>query len=304
MDSRGEQERDQNGLSALTVAKTLFGITIIGLTFLGVAIFEGWLHDNATLPVLFAAIAVYLATEKWQAILSAQAEEQLKNDVLRLNREIIRDVKKIVGDVTDVRQQVIEHLGKLKEEITDVVSKRVLTVTRVGSHRQGLVYAAERMQNARTVQDTYLRKETDKILTGYPDVADRFYKGMLGVVSRGGSVETICSRNNTGNLKSLLPEVWTFVSEKECHFRFEVWEVDIRNVPMTNLTILTYTDDSREVLFGWNFRNKDDGVVFASKDDTVIRYFDGLYNQLRTISKGIDLNVVFRDNVLALAGPK
>lgn len=52
------------------------------------------------------------------------------------------------------------------------------------------------------------------------------------------------------------------------------------------MIIITY-DESREVLFGWNYNNTDDGIVFGSKDEKVIRYFDSLFDRMKAIASPV-----------------
>lgn len=248
----------------LPVSVFLLLLTTLGLLAIWVGLYVEDLFKDKIVVSLFSIFAIYIITEKVQAIFSARAEDQIRNEVV-----------------------------SLKDEILDSLL-RTLDVRRIGLHSEGLSYAARRMKRAKFIQDTYFRNEQDLVIPAYPDEAAVYYRGLADIIIRGGSVDILCSSHNIPIWNEAMADIKDVLSDQNTMFRVQLRKLDNRDISLINMIILTYEGDSREVIFGWNFRSKNDGVVFSSVEERVIRYFDGLYDELRRVTEPVDLSGYMR----------
>jgi hypothetical protein len=231
--------------SSTRVARFNLFLCIIGLA--GIATFlilQGAFRETFALE-FFIIVALYIITEKVQALLSARSEDKLCRDIV------------------------------------DLTSSKV-EVRCIGTHVEGLQYCTEKMKMVKRFQDTYFRTEADKTNKSHPMVTERFYAAVLDMLARGGSFDCLISIHNMPVYKQLVANIRQRSIENRSHLRLFVRTLDHGDLPLINTQILTYLDDTREVVFGWNFRNADDGLVFSSKEEKIVRYFAGYYEEIRS----------------------
>ena len=80
-------------------------------------------------------------------------------------------------------------------------------------------------------------------------------------------------------LEQIIEPVVSEVAKGGAAARFQVRSLD-HTTALIRIQILTYTANDAEVVFGWNFSEKDVGRVFSSRDAKLVRYFADLYSRL------------------------
>ncbi len=254
----GEAETNITEGQSTSVETAFFVLSILGLVGVVAAFYFEQMKGHEA--AILGAIVVYIVTEKYQA-------------------------KKSVGNQEILKQQVTA----LTKEISSQLAKSI-PCTAIGGHEQGLRYAVKMMETAIAVKDTYLRQEEDRVLPEIGEAASLFLNG-LARVARNGTVQVIYSDNNEAVLRTLWSQVPELIARINSpgSFRIKMRHKNITDMPIVNLIILTYPGNRGEVLFGWNYRgNADDGQVFASKDEGLVRYFEEFYRQLWEVSVPID----------------
>ncbi|MGE0290442.1 MAG: hypothetical protein AB7F35_25450 [Acetobacteraceae bacterium] len=262
-------ERQLFSPQALSVAKKERDFTAVPrlmliLSVMAIAVLAFHLYENRVFVEpgagqIFLLLSAYIVTEKIQAYYSAKSEEEIRNDI------------------TSTRVAIVETIGNSVE-------------TRyIGTHTEALEYCLSKYRSATRIKDTFFRTERDMTLLGHRDVIDQYYRVVLDFIKSGGSMELILSNHNVDTLPLFARDLVDYVVDHEMSVRFQMRSLDHGNAPLINMVIITY-NDSREVLFGWNFNNTEDGIVFSSRDEKVIRYFDSLFNEMRSISHKVPLS--------------
>jgi hypothetical protein len=222
-----------------------FLISMLGLAGIGAfMVLQGDFRDRHILE-FFAVLALFFISEKVQGFFAARSEDKLWRDMVELTASSI-----------DVRC--------------------------IGTHAQGMEYCAEQMKHARAFRDTFFRTEEDKINLSHSEATERFCRAILEMVrDRHGSFDCLVSNVNKSMFKRLVAPIRDELIATGTHLRFQVHTVDHGAVPLIGIQILTYPDGPAEVVFGWNYHNHDDGVVFASKDERLVEYFSHYYAAIR-----------------------
>jgi hypothetical protein len=210
---------------------------------------DGIFHERAIL-VLFSVLVIYIVSEKVQGFFSARAEDQSR------------------AEIKTMRDQTLE-----------LMSKR-LEVVCIGSHTDAFEYCMTRRKHLKRLQDTYFRTEPDNTLISFPLVKGLYHEN-LELLLRGGSIDVLVSNNNISAFNEVVDDIRNEIINSQKRLKFYPRILDQKKIPLINIQIMTYTDDSREVLFGWNFRNADDGLVFSSKEERIVRYYSSLYEETR-----------------------
>jgi hypothetical protein len=210
---------------------------------------------------MFALLAALFATERLQSYFGAKGEEIFLEN-LRSEVEGIRD-----------------DLKTKTAELTNTMSRTFQTKT-IGSHTQGFRYVVDRLHAANRMKDTFFRIEEDQILFGHSLDTTQYMDACLDLLKRGGSIEFIFSKVNRDVALKVNAQIIDYIRNYKIFGRWQGFELDHQDTPVINLIILSY-DDFREVLFGWNYSNTDDGLVFSSTNERVVQYFDALFDRMR-----------------------
>jgi hypothetical protein len=251
-------------VAALMLILSLLAIMVLGLEFFVV-------HGPAgeTTILLFSLLAAYFITEKFQSFFAAKSEERVREEI-RQDVILIRD-----------------GLDSKSSELMRTIEKS-FEMKCIGSHAEAFRYVISRLHGVDRMKDTFFRVEEDQVLSGHSEDTKGYMGACLEVLKRGGSIEFIFSKVNHNVALAVANDMIDYVNEKKSFIRWQGFELEHGSTPMINLILLTYRD-YREVLFGWNYSNTDDGIVFSSTDEKVVRYFDALFDRMRASASRVNI---------------
>jgi hypothetical protein len=249
-------------ISLLLLILSLLAIAALGLHFF-------ILHKPAgdTEILVFSLLAGLFITEKFQSFFAAKGEERVLGG---LREDVVA-----IRDGLDIKSSELMRTMEKSFEMKCV-----------GSHTEAFRYVVSRLHGVDRMKDTFFRVEEDQVLSGHADDTKEYMGACLELMKRGGSIEFIFSKVNHNIALAVAKDMIDYVNEKKAFIRWQGFELQHGTTPVINLIVLTYRD-YREVLFGWNYSNTDDGLVFSSTDDKVVRYFDALYDRMRGSAKHV-----------------
>jgi hypothetical protein len=225
--------------------------------------------------IIFIILAFWFVTERFQSYFTGQEEmdalDVVQDNVARLTREL--------DDKIDSLVKLVSHSVEAKY---------------IGSHAEAFRYVSNRLQTATRMKDTFFRTEEDLAILGHSDDTSGYTQACLKLLERGGSIEFIFSKVNFPVAKIMNREIIDYINAKKTFIRWQGFVLEHASMPVINMVIMTF-EESREVLFGWNYNNTDDGIVFSSRNERIIRYFDALFDRMRISAEPVkpcDLLVV------------
>jgi hypothetical protein len=230
--------------------------------------------------LVFVLLAALFVTERLQSYFAAGGEEIFLENIRSDMEGILENIR---SDVKDIR----EDLKTKTTELTNTMKHTFQTKT-IGSHTQAFRYVVDRLHGATRMKDTFFRIEEDQILFGHSFDTNRYMAACLKLLEGGGSIEFIFSKVNRSIALKVNEQIIDYVKHYNMLGRWQGFELDHHDTPVINLIILSF-EDFREVLFGWNYSNTDDGLVFSSTNERVVQYFDALFDRMRTNAERVDL---------------
>jgi hypothetical protein len=270
---KGEEPEPIKGLrkplwALSSISRWFLFLTLFGISITAWHLFNDPGTSNAE-RLVFVLLAALFATERLQSYFAAGGEEIFLENI-RSDVEGIRDDLKI-----------------RTTELTNTMSRTFQTKT-IGSHTQAFHYVVDRLHAANRMKDTFFRVEEDQILFGHSLDTGRYMDACMDLLKRGGSIEFIFSMVNRNVALKVNEQIIDYIRQYNIFGRWQGFELDHHDTPVINLIILSY-DDFREVLFGWNYSNTDDGLVFSSTNERVVQYFDALFDRMRNNAERLNL---------------
>ncbi|MBV9826934.1 MAG: hypothetical protein JO001_14845 [Alphaproteobacteria bacterium] len=245
----------------ITVPRVISLAALVGV----ISLFVHFSYSAVSLWDIVLIFFLYALHDILMSWIAHEAQEELKLDVVETNAAAaasIIDATKAAGD------KAIDQI------------RRSLTVTYIGTHVEALRYSAERTKYATGIRDTYFRAESDQILPGYPAEIRAVEEGYRSVIQREGFIELILSKHNLASALNFAGIAIDAARERGSVSQYKLYVLEHAKIPIPNMIIFTYPN-GQEVLFGWNFNNYDNGIVFSSKDDRTITYFILWYEALK-----------------------
>jgi hypothetical protein len=132
-------------------------------------------------------------------------------------------------------------------------------------------YIKSHLQNARSVQDTFFRVGAHLTYKKSGDEAVAYLESLSTAVRQG------C--RFTGIVTDASMELYDYFRTKAGK-NYSFHNLKSGGTPLLNVTIVEYYGGQKELLFGWDYDSLDDGLVFATKSERAVSYFNSYFQCL------------------------